>query len=287
MKASNSTRSKTGFGALLRSAWVIQGRSSNSILYGAGIYITLFLGLLAATLVVNNNLTAAESDRVFISQQPLFLPLLICVSFLALFLAILASINVSRERDRGTLEVLAYGPVNEASFLIGIFIGSLKIYLEMLLIVFVWANIVTWLLHLAFSMKILLMLLSSVLMAAAFIAFGILTAVLGGKARTALVYFFLIVLVLGGVQIADQVVTLLLASSDTASNSMIFLRDTLMTLASGIKWISPYSQLTLMMDGIADSLWLTYFGHLGILLLQALVLLLGSIKIFEQKGVRG
>lgn len=275
------------FRAFFQSAFAIQSRNSNSTLYSAGIYITLFLGLGVATLVINNNLKAAESNMLFISQQPLFLPLLICVSLLALFLAVLASINVSRERDRGTLEVLVYGPVSEATFVMGIFIGYLKIYLEALLIVLVWANLVTWLLHLVFSLKILLMLASSIVMAAAFIAFGILTAVLGGKARTALVFFFLTVILLGGIQIADQVVTLLLQSSDSASNSVLFIRDALMTLSSGIKWISPYSQLTLLMDGIANGVWGTYFGHLAILLLQAVLLLLGSIKIFERKGVRG
>lgn len=287
MKNHNGSKSVTGIKEFFQSALAVQTRNSNSILYSSGIYLATFLGLLAATLVLNNNVQATTKNMLFISQQPLFLPLLISVSFLALLLAVMASINVSRERDRGTLEVLVYGPVNEATFLFGVFIGYLKIYLEMLLIILVWANLATWMLHLAFSLKILLMLVSSVLMAAALIAFGILTAVLGGKARTALVFFFIIVLVLGGIQIADQIVTILLQASDSASNSMIFLRNVLMMLSSGVQWISPYSQFTLMMDGIADSIWRTYFAHLAILLVQTLVLIIGGIKIFERKGVRG
>jgi hypothetical protein len=82
-------------------------------------------------------------------------------------------------------------------------------------------------------------------------------------------------------------VTIILQASDSASNSMIFLRDTLMTLGSGIKWISPYSQFTLLMDGIADSIWGTFFAHLAVLLLQIALLILAGIKVFEHKGVRG
>jgi hypothetical protein len=279
--------SNVEFKAFFHSVSVIQSRSSKSTLYGAGIYSTLFFGLLVASLVLNNSLKTTESNMVFVSQQPLFLPILICVSLLLLFLAVLASINISRERDRGTLEVLVYGPTSEGSFLLGIFIGYLKIYAGALLIIIVWANILTWLLHLAFSLKILFMLISSIWMAAAFIAFGILTAVLGGKARTALVFFFMTLLLMAGIQIADQVVSYILQSTTSASSSMIFLRDSLVTLASGIQWISPFSQFTLIMDSITDNGFLTYMSHSGILVLQTLFLLFSSIWVLGKKGVRG
>jgi hypothetical protein len=287
MTSTNKKQTPVPFRSLLQSALVIQDRNSSSAFFGIGLYITIFFGLLAASLILQNSIRSAETNQVFVSSQPFFLPLLICTALLALFLAILASVRVSRERDRGTLEVLAYGPVNEASFLCGIFLAYLKIYLQALLIIFIWANMVTWILHLAFSIKILSMLLTSSLMAAVLIAFGLLTAVMGGKTRTALVYFFLIILLLGSIQIGDQILAVFIQSAQTISDSLLFIKDTLAAMSTAIQWISPFSQLTLTMDAIVDGQFGAYLLHFVILCAQTLLLFLAGIKILQHKGYRG
>lgn len=274
--------------SFFHSVQVLQERTSRSTLRSAGIYITLFLGLLASSLVLHNNLNATDTNLVFVSLQPLFLPLLVCVSLIALYLAIVSSITVSRERDRATLEVLVFGPVNEAAFLWGVFLAQLKIYLTGMVVIFVWANLLTWFLHMAFSLRIVAMLLTSTVMAAAVIAFGLLTAVWGGHTRTALVYFFMSVLLLSAVQIGNQIlVVVVLANAQSASGSMLLLRNSLEFLSGIFQWISPLTQFTLCMDAIADNAVGAYLLHLGILLIQAGILFAGSIQILRRKGVRG
>jgi ABC-type transport system involved in multi-copper enzyme maturation permease subunit len=213
--------------------------------------------------------------------------LLVCTTLVTLYLAITASIAVSRERDRRTLEVLLYGPVDEASFLLGIFFAQIWVYLIALLMVFVWANLVTWLLHLAFSTTVIVMLLASTVMAAAIIAFGLFTAVWGGRTRTALVYFFLVILLLAGLQIGDQVITSIVAAAgESTSNSLLLIRNALATLSQAAQWVSPYSQFSQATEAVASGAVRPFLAHLGLLVVQAGVLLLTSILILQRKGAR-
>jgi ABC-type transport system involved in multi-copper enzyme maturation permease subunit len=274
--------------ALWHAVLTLQARASQSTLNSLGIYITLAAGLLTASLVVHNNLRYTERSLIFVTLEPLFLPILVNLALVAVYLAVTSSISIARERDRGTLEVLLYGPVDETAFILSVFVAQLKIYVLALLVTLVWANLITWLLHLLFSPGLLLMLLTSVIMAGGVIAFGILTAAWGGRARTALVYFFLVVLFLVAVQAGDQVVSsLVITTGQSSPDSLLLLRNTLAFLSNALQWISPISQLTLAMDALADrSVW-PYFMHLGVLLAQLILLLGAAVSILRRKGGRG
>ncbi len=274
--------------AFLHAVRVLLGRSSQSQFFGPGIYVTVVAGLLIASLVLHNNLRFTERSLIFISLQPLFLPVLIALGLAAIYLAVVASIAVSRERDRRTLEVLLFGPVDEASFLLGSFFAQIVVYLAALLFVLVWSNLVTYVLHMTFSVSLVWMMLTSILMASAVIAFGLLTAVWGGRTRTALVYFFLVVLILVVIQVGDQVVSSIVAANgQSSSDSLLLLRNALVLLTGITQWVSPYSQLTLAMDALASRLAGPYFLHLGVLVLQTVLLLGASILILKRRGGRG
>ena len=270
-----------------RSAFVIQQQQSLTAIYNIGLYIILFFGYLSACLILQNNVKSAEINHVFVSSLPLFLPLLLCVAIVSMYLAVLASIQVSRERDKGTLEVLFFGPVNESAYLWGIFLAYVKIFLGAILLVFIWALAASWILHLAFSYKLILMLLSSILMASGLISFGNLTGVLGKKTRSALVYFFLAILILGSIQIGDQIMGIFIQSAATVTNSILFIRNALAFLSNAIQWISPFSQMTILMDALADDAYLHYVLHLIVLCVQILILQCSAIFVLRRKGVRG
>jgi MFS family permease len=278
--------------SLMKPRWhaveMLQDRHSQAIFWGAGIFITITAALLASTLILHNSLRFAEQNTVLVSMHPLFLPVFIFSGVISLYLAIVASVAASREYDRGTLEVLLYGPVDEASFLVGIFMAQMKVYLIGILIVFIWANLVTWLLHLSFSIGLYLAALTSVVMAATVIAFGLFTAVLGGKTRTALAYFILTILLLGGLQIADQLVSSWVLATTPASNDpLLLIRNILASTSSVVQWISPYSQYSLSLDAIVSGSIFTYLRSLSILVLQVILLLFGSIALLRRRGVRG
>ena len=70
---------------------------------------------LAASLVLQNTLGYVSRNAVLSTRQPLFLPIAFMVAVVSLYLGLSAALGVARERDRGTLSVLLFGPVDEPS----------------------------------------------------------------------------------------------------------------------------------------------------------------------------
>lgn len=267
---------------------VIRQRYSRVSLEHLGIYITIAVALASSALTLHNTLRYTERNVVFVAVQPLFFPILVCTVLISLYLGLIASISVSRERDRKTLEVLMYAPVDESAFLLGIFFAQIQIYLIALAFILIWSNLAVWLLNLGFAFEVIGVFFASIVTVAAVVAFGLFTAVWGDKTRTALVVFILILLFIVGVQIADQVVSNIVVSSNPTSNDPILLiRNALTILTSVIQWISPYSQLVQAMDAVANHSSIGLITNLGVLLVQTSLLLLGGIKLLMTKGARG
>lgn len=271
-----------------RAVRAIEARGSASIAYGLGIYVTLALAFGAAALTLHNTLRFVERNAVLSTRQPLFLPMAFMVAVVSLYIGLSAALAVARERDRGTLQVLLFGPVDETAFLLGHFVAQLKVYLGVALIALVWVNLVTWLLHLAFSIQVTVLILTSIVTVAVVIAFGLLVAVLGGRTRSALVYFILIALLLIGLQLGREFVNGLVLTSNLTQNDPIFLiRNALVTINLVTEWISPFAQLSRIMDDLLNSNTAGVLFHVAVTAVQALVLLTASIFILQRKGPRG
>lgn len=267
---------------------IIRYRNSQVTLYQFGIYVTITLALVTSALALHNTLRFTERNVVFVANQPLFLPILVSTGLVSLYLGVIASVSVSRERDRKTLEVLMYGPVDGSAFLMGIFFAQLLIFLIAVAFLFIWSNLAVWVLNLVFSVEVIGVLFASILMASVIVAFGLFTAVWGDKTRTALVVFILVLLLLAGVQIADQVVSNIIVSASPSNNDpILIIRNALAMLTRLIQWISPYAQLTQAMDALVNHSLISYLMNLGIMLIQSSVLLLGGIRLLSRKGARG
>jgi ABC-type transport system involved in multi-copper enzyme maturation permease subunit len=269
-------------------ARAIQARSRIAIVYGLGIYITLAIAFAAAAIVLHNSLRFVDRNAVMSTRQPLFLPIAFMVAIISLYLGMSAALAVARERDRGTLQVLLFGPVDETAFLLGHFIAQLLVYVGVVLIAIVWVNLVTWLLNLAFSIPVIILLVTSIATVAAVVAFGLLVAVWGGRTRSALVYFILISLLFIGLQLGREIVnTMALTSSATQNDPIFLIRSALVTINLVTEWVSPYAQLSRIMDDLLQGNLRGYLLHLGVTLLQTLVFLSASIWILQRKGPRG
>jgi hypothetical protein len=265
----------------------IQDRVNRVTFYQIGIYVTIMITLILSALTLHNSLRFTEKNIVFVARQPLFLPILVNTGLVSLYLGVIAAVNVSRERDRRTLEVLLYGPVDEMSFLSGIFIAQIRMFFIAMAFTFIWSHLGIWILNLAFSIEIYLLFLTSFLMSSVVISFGLFTAVWGDKTRTALVFFIMILLLLAGVQIADQVVSNIVISNNPSSNDpILLLRNALASISRVIQWFSPYSQFLQSMDAIADRNLVGLMKNVGVMLLQTFVLIFVSIKLLEHKGAR-
>jgi ABC-type transport system involved in multi-copper enzyme maturation permease subunit len=267
----------------------IQRRASQSSFYSLGIYVTMAVSLLISAVTLHNSLRFTEQNFVMLARQPLFLSIFVNTVLTSLFLAMRAALAAARERDQGTLEVLMYGPVDEAAFILGSFFAQLRVYLGVVVVAVVWSNLVTWLLNLQFSWEVTALLLTTVATAAAVIAFGLLLAAWGGRTRATLIYFILISLFVVGVQVADEVVRNLLVADQRGglNDPLLLLRNALAAINGVVQWVSPYAQLRAAMDALLDHDAGSYLFHLAVTLVQVVVLLGGSILVLRRRGARG
>ena len=266
---------------------VIQERSSQSRLWGMGVFATMAIAFLISSILLVNSIRYTELNLVMIEDQPLLIPIFVAGILVALYLAMLAAISVSRELDTGTLETLLYGPVDEISFILGTFLAHVKVFFYTLVVALIWSNFCVWILNLSFKLDVLGLLLVSFMMATELFAFVVFSAIWGGKARNALIYFILIIVFIGGVQVADLVISgLVQINTATISDPMILVRNILAKAAGFTSWISPFTQAQRAMQAMVGHVYGDFFRNLGLMLMECGVLIAGAILLFKKKGVR-
>jgi ABC-type transport system involved in multi-copper enzyme maturation permease subunit len=277
---------------MLKNRWhsinIIQKRASQSKLWSLGVFVTMTIALMISSILLINGMRFIETNLLMVEKQVLLVPVLTNGILISLYLALLAAIGFSRELDKGTLETLLYGPVNELTFIIGSFLAYLKVFTITLIITLIWSNLCVWILNLSFRLDVLGLLIASLFMTAELIALGLFSAAWGGKTRNALIYLVLVILLLGGVQIADFIVSgLVQLTTSTASDPMIVVRDILASINGITRWFSPFALGLHSMELIIEQSYTQYFLNIGLMILETIFLIGGSIVLLKKKGVRG
>ncbi len=267
---------------------VILDRVSQTRFWGWGIFITLSVSLAISSILLVNDLRYTETNQLLLAKQPFTTAILVSVILISLYLALTASLNVAGEYNSNTIEMLFYGPVDEASYMLGNFLAQLKIFVLSLAAVLVWMNLSIWLLNLEFRLDMFAMLLAAVFMCAQLVAFGLLLAAWGGKRRSTLVYFLLVILLIGGIQAADLITsTLVQIQNATVIDPLVITRNILSVSNQIIAWVSPYAQLNNAYQALLNHSTAGYIGMLALMLAETGLMLGGSIWLLKKKGVRG
>lgn len=271
----------------LHAARVIQRRVSLTTFQGLGIYVTLASALIVAALLLHNQLRFAGQNLILVTRQPLFLPLVVTTGITSFYLAMTAALIAARERDHGTLELLLYGPVDEAAYLLGLFLAQLKAYLGVLLLLVVWSVLASWLLNLHFEWQLVALLVFTLATAAAVIGVALLVAAWSGGTRSALFYFILIFLLFATFQVADEVVgTLAIESGGGRNDQLLLIRNALAALRGPVAWLSPYAHVRPVLEALVAGKPGEVTAHLGVTLLQTVVALGTGIMGLRRRGVR-
>ncbi|MGD8458459.1 MAG: hypothetical protein PVF83_18950 [Anaerolineales bacterium] len=267
---------------------VIMSRVSQTGFWGWGIFITVTVSLAFSSIMLVNYSRFTDTNLISVEKQPLTTAILLSVIMVSLYLSLTVSLNVSREYSNNTIEMLFYGPVDESSYMLGNFFAQIKLFIYTLVPILIWMNLSIWLLNLDFRLDMFAMLIASIFMCGQLVAFGLLMAAWGGKRRNALVYFLLIILLVGGIQVADLIVsTLVQIQSSIETDPVVVVRNVLSAVNSVIAWISPYSQLDNTFDAILDKTFTGFIGTLGLMFIEMIGMLAGSILLLKKKGVRG
>ncbi len=268
----------------LQIAWFIALRGIRSSLIGFGLYGAIFTGSVIAVLAIGINIGAFKENGILIASNPLNFPLYIVMVLSAVYLSITASLSVSRERDKGTLEVLFYGPVEANSFIFGKYLEQIGIYLLMLVIYgleFIGFGMAT---HFGFYGNAMVAMVLSIVPISGIIVFGILLSVITKKVRTSTLYLITLLFLFLMIQFGDAVINGI--NLENLPPALVYLKSFLSFSANVLSWVSPFSYLSrewtaLQVYDASESIVITLesFLYSGIVLALA-------IWRFKAKGVK-
>ncbi len=271
-----------------RSRWqtiaVLGRRELLGVLYGPGPYVVVALGVLAALPVVAGYLDAVQRSGILVLADAFTLPFFVAATLATLFLALAAIATMARERDQGTLEVLFYGPVDDVSYILSRHLALVIAYVPMALVLglmfFAYAQMTGLRLPSVFPWELVL----SFFTALAVAALGVCLATVARSVRAgiallaAVVGLFLAIRfgsdLLGGLQITNNF------------NSLLFLRDFVVTLDTVVDYLSPFSVFQSGVEAAVRSDAGGYVLAIAVSCLQAAVLLVIAVQLLAWRGVR-
>lgn len=265
--------------------WVLAKRELRSTIYGVGIYLAILISLIISSVILQNYLRAVSRDRMLITANPLSYPLFIATTVCAIYLALASAISIAREKDMQTLEVLFYGPVDHTSYILSKYLKGLLSYIFIILFLAVYFAVASITSNLGLSVKFPGVLLLSLFLSSCVITFGILVSTLTESVRTSILLFIGIV---GGF-IAIQVThgMLIEMESSDLSPPLIYLRNSLSIINTGVKWASPFYYLTEGMEAVSIGSVAKYTSSAVFSIIYSIIALALSIVVITKKGVKG
>jgi ABC-type transport system involved in multi-copper enzyme maturation permease subunit len=259
-------------------------REAKSSFFGLGLYIAATIACFVASFIFNSYINTVQGNNIMVMASPLNNPLFYAVIVAALYTAISSSTALSREKDKGTLEILFYGPVDYASIILAKFLEDLVSFLIIMLLVtlyFVYAAITT---NLGFSITYLYTVILAVFLAASMSSFGLWLSSLTTRIRTSILLFILIMGGFLGIQFLEGYILTL--KPENLSLSMIYIMGVVSNILRVIKWASPFNYLTNGINAVALGSTSLYLENmLGALVYTALLLTL-TVYTLKWKGVR-
>jgi len=234
-------------------AGVIARREAASAIYGIGGYLALTVALIAGTWILLVDVRALTIGGLLVLADPFGPSLTIALMIVALYLAVSAAVSTARDREIGTLEVLFWGPVDEISYVLGKVGGLLAAFVAALPLLFAVFFLLSLITGFALTAKMLASLALSIVPAAEIIGFGVLLAVGTSRVRTAVLLLVAVIAGLLGINFAYNLI-LLVPVADAAS-PVLPLRDTLAALNEVVRWLSPFSYLERVVDGMTRGAW--------------------------------
>lgn len=264
---------------------VMAKRDLKATLYGVGIYIVIFVCLVISALAVKTTfIDSVNENTMLVTTNPLSFPLFLCVFISAIYLALIASIALSRERDRGTMEVLFYGPVDSISYISAKFLEHLVYYLVMLVIFVIYFVAGGYLINVGITSGFLAGLPLSLFLVSAVISFGIFLSAITTRVRTSVLVFLIIMIGFVGIEISNTLLSGL--EKEKVTTTILYVKSGLGYLNRILEWVSPFSYLNRGLDAVAIGSLGNYLLSLLGSIIYSVILLAIAVLAFERKGVR-
>ena len=248
-----------------------------------GPYVAATISFLASSLVLKKYLSGIGDNNILIASDPLNFPLYISLVVVSFYIALISAITISSEKDRGTLEVLFYGPVNHTSYLMSKYIADMTIFLFLIGLLIPYFLVATTLTNLALSWSLLKGIVLSVFSASCIISFSLLISTATSKMRTSVIWLVVLLGAFLSIQLTNGI--LLRLNVGTLSPVVQYLRRTVHLINTGTEWVTPFAPLNKGIQAIVISNDQLYFGCILFALLYSSIFLAASVAVLRKKGV--
>lgn len=262
-------------------ACTIQRRDLRTILHGFGLYITLSAAIAAAATVLRNCVESVQDNGLSVLAHPFVVPFFAAAILSSIYMAIVSTTTVAREREQGTLEVLFYGPIDALAYLLGKYLALMSTFALMVIVYVVALLTCALVTNLSFDLTLPWAAALSVATTSAAVAAGILLSTLNWSVRGA------VLVVLLGIQVGyDRVPSLTGGLARGQSGLLLFLQTILGWLNHILEWLSPFACLERGIDALLHSNAGEYVLMLSLSLFYTVVALGLAVRTLRRKGVR-
>lgn len=274
----------TGTASDVRTIGVLAGREFRITMRSTATYAALSLAFGLAGWMLSNDVALVRSNGLMVHAAPFRAPLLGALLVLSSFLAVSAVLSVARDRDRGTLEVLFYGPVNETTYLAAKLAGLIGAYVVLMPALLGGLALLGLLTRFEISLELLAALVLSVVPAAAVVTIGLLLSAVAKRVRSAILIFIGVVGLFVGAETSYSLVSRI--PVDDPASPVLPLRDALGAVDGALARISPFTYLEQVFDSAGTGAWAAVGGSLAILLAGTAVAGVLAVLALKWRGVR-
>lgn len=263
---------------------VLARRELRTTMRSASTYVALGIAFGLAGWMLGNDVALVRSNGLMVHVAPFRAPLLGAILVLCFFMALSAVLSVARDRDRGTLEVLFYGPVDETSYLAGKLVGLLGAYaaiMPMLLAGLVVLSLVT---GFALGLSLFVALALSMIPAAGIVTVGLLLSAAAKRVRSSLLFFVATVGLFVGAGVSYSFVSRI--PVDDPASPILPLRDALAALEGVLARLSPFTYLEQVFERANIGSWVAVWQSLALSVIGTVAAAVLARLALRWRGVR-
>ena len=263
---------------------VLAGREFNMTMRSSSTYAVLGVALGLAGWMLSNDVALVRSNGLMVHAAPFRGPLLGALLVLSFFLALSAVLSVARDRDRGTLEVLFYGPIDETSYLAGKLFGLLGAYLAMMPMLLTGLAVLSIFTRFEIGPRLIAALALSLIPAAGIVTVGLLLSAMAKRVRSSILFFIVAVGLFVGAGVSYSFVSRI--PVDDPASPVLPLRDALRAVDTALSQISPFTYLEQIFDWANIGSWSAVGRSLALSLFGTIILAILARLALRWRGVR-
>lgn len=263
--------------------FLLARRDFYALLFRPGIYVTLFLAMVSAAVILSRYLDHIAREGLFLTGHPFQTPLYIAVLLSSLYLAISSASSVAREKESGTLLVLFMGPLDHSSYILGVFLGQIASFVVIQILLLIYFSLLSSLTQFVFSPAMLWGIILSLVAVSGVVSLGILLSVAMERVRVAILYFVLVITVLLALQGADSFLSTL---SPEQPHQLVILGQAVHAVNRVARWASPYSYLVSGLNAASAGQWNQFLLVLLGSVIYTGIFLVFAVRLSKRKGVR-